>query len=56
MQGFNVLSYIDNRDLCEPPLTKSCSQNMKPKDTKTTHTSVEKQNECGYFTFIRAAI
>jgi len=37
MQGFNILSYIGNCDLCGPPLTKNCSQDVKPKDIVPTH-------------------
>ncbi|QCD99241.1 LRR receptor-like serine/threonine-protein kinase FLS2 [Vigna unguiculata] len=32
LQGFSVLSYIGNRDLCGSPLTKMCFQDDKHKD------------------------
>ncbi|KAL2972131.1 hypothetical protein AAZX31_15G237900 [Glycine max] len=34
LQGFGALSYIGNRNLCGPPLTKFCLQVSEPKDTK----------------------
>jgi len=49
MQGFNVLSYIGNRDLCGPPLTKNCSQDVKPKDTEPTHEDEHKYEFVSWF-------
>ncbi|WVY91728.1 hypothetical protein V8G54_037242 [Vigna mungo] len=33
LQGFSILSYMGNHDLCGPPLTKICFQDDKHKDT-----------------------
>ncbi|KAG4910679.1 hypothetical protein JHK87_056795 [Glycine soja] len=33
-QGFSALSYVGNRDLCGPPLTKICFQGGKPNNTE----------------------
>ena len=49
MQGFDALSYIGNRDLCGPPLTKNCSQDVKPNDTETTHEDEHKSEFLSWF-------
>ncbi|ESW15619.1 hypothetical protein PHAVU_007G087500 [Phaseolus vulgaris] len=49
MQGFNVLSYIGNRDLCGPPLTKNCSQDVKPKDKEPTYEDEHKSEFVSWF-------
>ncbi|RDX90167.1 Receptor-like protein 12, partial [Mucuna pruriens] len=49
LQGFGALSYIGNRDLCGPPLSKICFQDGKPKDTKPIEDDKHKSDFFSWF-------